>query len=335
MASTTTVCVIIAAKNAERTIGRAIASALRETAVSEVVVVDDGSDDSTPQASIEADDASGRLQILKLDRNHGPAFSRNRAIAQSSAPLIAILDADDFFLPGRFDSLLAGADDWDFIADNIVFIDSRNVPGTAPQVPHFEPAPRFLNIKGFIDGNISRRGASRGEIGFLKPVMRRAFLDAHGLRYDEKLRLGEDYELYARALLKGARYKVVHGCGYGAVVRPDSLSGKHRTEDLKRLYEADRAMLSGALLQDTRTALQNHERHIRARYELRHFLDIKAARGLAAAGAHALGHPGALPAIVRGVLGDKLEAFGARGKAAGNEPAAPRYLLPARADVQR
>ncbi|MFG3656131.1 glycosyl transferase family A, partial [Klebsiella pneumoniae] len=75
---------------------------------------------------------------------------------------------------------------------NIVFIDSRNVPGTAPQVPHFEPAPRFLNIKGFIDGNISRRGASRGEIGFLKPVMRRAFLDAHGLRYDEKLRLGED-----------------------------------------------------------------------------------------------------------------------------------------------
>ncbi|TYK94997.1 glycosyltransferase, partial [Streptococcus pyogenes] len=47
MASTTTVCVIIAAKNAERTIGRAIASALRETAVSEVVVVDDGSDDST------------------------------------------------------------------------------------------------------------------------------------------------------------------------------------------------------------------------------------------------------------------------------------------------
>lgn len=136
MASTTTVCVIIAAKNAERTIGRAIASALRETAVSEVVVVDDGSDDSTPQASIEADDASGRLQILKLDRNHGPAFARNRAIAQSSAPLIAILDADDFFLPGQFDSLLAGADDWDFIADNIVFIDSRNVPGTAPQVPH-------------------------------------------------------------------------------------------------------------------------------------------------------------------------------------------------------
>lgn len=335
MASTTTVCVIIAAKNAEKTIGRAIASALREKAVSEVVVVDDGSDDNTPQASIEADDASGRLHVLKLDRNHGPAFARNRAIAQSSAPLIAILDADDFFLPGRFDSLLAGGDDWDFIADNIVFIDSRNVPGTAPQVPHFEPAPRFLDIKGFIDGNISRRGASRGEIGFLKPVMRRAFLDAHKLRYDVKLRLGEDYELYARALLKGARYKVVHGCGYGAVVRPDSLSGKHRTEDLKRLYEADRAMLSDALLQDSRTALQNHERHIRARYELRHFLDIKAARGLAAAGMHALGHPAALPAIVNGVLGDKIEAFGARGKAAGNEPAAPRYLLAAPAGVQR
>ena len=30
--------------------------------------------------------------------------------------------------------------------------------------------------------------------------MRRAFLERHGLAYDETMRLGEDYDLYARAL---------------------------------------------------------------------------------------------------------------------------------------
>ncbi len=324
-------CVIIAAKNAAGTIARAIGSALREKRVAEVVVVDDGSTDATAQVARAADDSSGRLAILSLDRNRGPAFARNHAIAHSSAPLIAILDADDFFLEGRFDRLLDG-DDWDFVADNIVFVDERDATQPEPAVPDFAAEPRFLDLTGFVEGNISRRGAARGETGFLKPVMRRSFLDAHGLAYDEKLRLGEDYDLYARALLKGARYKVVHGCGYGAVVRADSLSGRHRTADLKRLYEADRAILALPGAGDrAEAALRRHERHMRARYELRRFLDVKAEQGLARAGLGALARPAALPAIVGGVAADKLDAFWARLDPASAQPVLPRYLLAARA----
>jgi succinoglycan biosynthesis protein ExoU len=328
MTSPATVCVIIAAKNASGTIARAIRSGLREGRVAEVVVVDDGSTDGTAEASREADDGSGRLKVLSLEINRGPAFARNHAIAHSSAPLIAILDADDFFLAGRFDRLLEG-DDWDFVADNIVFIDGRGSV-VEPAVPEFESAPRFLDLQGFIEGNISKRGASRGEIGFLKPVMRRSFLDRHGLRYKEELRLGEDYDLYARALVNGARYKIVHGCGYGAVVRPDSLSGRHRTLDLKRLYEADRAILAApGLPKESAVALRRHERHIRGRYELRRFLDIKAEAGLWRAGLYALANPTATPAIFGGVAADKLAAFKARRRPAMVEPAALRYLLPA------
>jgi succinoglycan biosynthesis protein ExoU len=327
------VCVIIAAKNASGTIARAIRSALRERQVAEVVVVDDGSTDATAVTAGEADDGSGRLQLLVHSQNKGPAVARNNAIARSSAPLIAVLDADDFFLPGRFDRLLTG-DDWDFVADNIVFIDARNA-AAEPDVPDFAAEPRFLDIEGFVEGNISRRDAARGEIGFLKPLMRRAFIDAHGLRYREDLRLGEDFELYARALLKGARYKVLNSCGYGAVVRPDSLSGKHRTLDLKRLYEADRAMLAEATLSGpARRVLVRHERHIRSRYELRNFLDLKAEAGLARAGLQALANPLALPAIISGAAADKLAAFKARQTAA-YEPRHLRYLLPARLAAQR
>lgn len=328
MTSPASVCVIIAAKNASGTIARAIHSALREDLVAEVVVIDDGSTDDTAATSRTADDGSGRLRVLSLKTNNGPAFARNHAIAHSSAPLIAILDADDFYLAGRFDRLLA-ENDWDFVADNIVFIDGRGKV-VEPEVPEFEAAPRLLDLRGFIEGNISKRGASRGEIGFLKPVMRRSFLDAHGLRYKEELRLGEDYDLYARALLNGARYKIVHGCGYGAVVRPDSLSGRHRTLDLKRLYEADQAILATpGLPRESAAALRRHERHIRGRYELRRFLDIKAEAGLRQAGLYALSNLSAVPAIASGLATDKLAAFMARRKPDTAEPAALRYLLPA------
>jgi succinoglycan biosynthesis protein ExoU len=331
MTSTAAICVIIAAKNASQTIGRAVRSALREKHVAEVIVVDDGSADRTAEAAFRVDDGTGRLQILRLADNRGPAFARNHAIAHSAASLIAILDADDFFLEGRFDRLL-DQDDWDFVADNIVFLDGRNAGQSEPVVPEFEAWPWFLDLPGFVDGNISRRGASRGEIGFLKPVMRRAFLDAHGLRYDDRLRLGEDYDLYVRALLKGARYKVVHGCGYGAVVRADSLSGRHGTPDLKNLLEADRAILALPEVDaPARAALRRHERHMRARYELRHFLDAKASKGLVGAGLHALARPPALPAIVGGIAADKFHALKARMAPAATNMALPRYLLTARA----
>lgn len=199
---------------------------------------------------------------------------------------------------------------WDFIADNIAFIDAAQAANAQASIDRFAPAPRLIDLVGFIEGNISRRGVRRGEIGFLKPLMRRAFLDQHGLRYNETLRLGEDYDLYARALAKGARYKIIHSCGYAAVVRGDSLSGSHRTIDLKRLYEADRAILAGnKLSNDAEAALRRHERHIRDRYELRHFLDLKNQRGFARAISYALTHPAALPAILGGILADKTERF--------------------------
>ncbi|MDN5926834.1 MAG: glycosyltransferase family 2 protein [Hyphomicrobiales bacterium] len=322
------ICVIIAAKDASATIGRALRSALREAEVTEVFVVDDGSADATAEAAHAADDGTGRLRIARLEANRGPAFARNCAIAHSDAPLVAILDADDFFLPGRFARLL-NQQDWDLIADNIVFLDADHA-AAEPDVAEFDAAPRSLQLVDFVDGNISKRGAPRGEIGFLKPVIRRDFLEHAGLRYREDLRLGEDYEFYVRALARGGRYRLVHGCGYGAVVRPDSLSGRHRTDDLKRLYEADRTILETERLSaEEKAAISRHERHVRARYELRNFLDIKAKSGLARAGLHGLANPGALPAIVSGIALDKYDAFGAGHAQPDVVSASPRYLLPA------
>lgn len=325
------VCVIIAAMNAADTIGAAIASALREEQVTEVIVVDDASADGTSEAAWAADDGSGRLRIIRFDANQGPARARNQAIASSSAALISILDADDFFIPGRFTHLLAEKG-WDLAADNIVFVDQRRLGGfNASSVERFSPEPRLLDLPTFVERNISRRNRQRGELGFLKPVMRREFLDRHGLRYNEKLRLGEDYDLYTRALAVGARFQIINNCGYGAVVRPDSLSGRHRTEDLRQLAEADRALLaSGVLSGEGLKAVRRHERHISGKYHHRQFLDTKAQQGISGALGHCLKHPSAIAPIAHGVFADKLDGFLQRGgKKAGSVPAPAelRYLF--------
>ena len=90
-------------------------------------------------------------------------------------------------------------------------------------------------MEQFVLGDVNRRGALRRGLGFLKPLIRRSFLDHHQLRYDERLRLGEDYALYARALAAGARFLIVPAAGYVSVVRDDSISSRHSREDLERL----------------------------------------------------------------------------------------------------
>ncbi|NTJ44402.1 glycosyltransferase family 2 protein [Agrobacterium larrymoorei] len=317
------ICVIIAAKNASDTISTAISSALAETEVSEVVVIDDGSTDATSAIAQACDDGSGRLKVERFDVNRGPSAARNHAIAISSAPLISILDADDFFFKGRFTAMLAD-DDWDLVADNIAFIQQGVQRASSITPDRFAPDHQFLNLTEFVEGNISKRGLERGETGFLKPVIRRSFLEQHNLRYDEPLRLGEDYELYVRALACGARYKVIRNCGYGAIIRGDSLSGRHRTEDLRLLYEADRKILEDYSLTAPEIAiLEEHERHIRQKFELRDFLDAKAKGGLGGAVSHALARLPAVPAITSGIWFDKT----ARLRKKPQQPADIRYLL--------
>ncbi|TIS91467.1 glycosyltransferase family 2 protein [Mesorhizobium sp.] len=323
------VCVIIAARNAARTIPAAIASALREPEVAEVVVVDDASTDDTAKVARAADDGSGRLSVMRLDVNRGPSFARNAAIAGSKSPFVSILDADDFFLEGRFRELFASTD-WDFAADNIMLIRDDVATDVSKVVaPPFSADPEFLNFERFIEGNISKRRIQRGELGFLKPVISRAFLDRHRLRYDEKLRLGEDYELYARAVACGARFKIIRSCGYGAIVRADSLSGRHKTQDLKRLADADLALLAiDNLPEGSKAVLRRHERQVRDKYRLRNFLDVKAQRGLASAAAYALTSQSNLIPIVRGVAADKLDALFRRAGLGSKQQAPPiRFLM--------
>jgi len=98
--------IVIPAYNVEAHIERAIRSAIAAAPPeSEIVVVDDGSSDST-FAAVErmADRAPVPLRLTAHPdgRNHGPGATRNRGAELAAGELIAFLDADDEYLPHRF-----------------------------------------------------------------------------------------------------------------------------------------------------------------------------------------------------------------------------------------
>jgi glycosyltransferase involved in cell wall biosynthesis len=98
------VSVVIAAYNYEQYVGEAIESALNQSYPHErlaIVVVDDGSTDAT--AAVVTRYAERHPGVVRLIQqvNSGPEAAVGRGMAESSGELIAFLDADDAWMPGK------------------------------------------------------------------------------------------------------------------------------------------------------------------------------------------------------------------------------------------
>lgn len=275
---TPTVAVIVAAYNAGETITRAVQSALAEPEVSEVWVVDDASTDDTLERAALCDNPAGRLRLVRQERNAGPAAARNRALEGVTADWVCVLDSDDFFLEGRIGRLLAHASKADLIADDLIRVQDPAL-AALPKTVAADTAPRLIGLADFIDGNISRRGRDRQELGFIKPLMRRSVLEQNRLRYDERLRLGEDFHLYACALAKGARLLLLPPMGYVAVRRADSLSGRHSVHDLEALRDSGRSISEvRPLSRDERRLMRAHYVSVDKRLQWRRLIEAVKAR---------------------------------------------------------
>lgn len=90
--------VVIAAYNAERTLGKAIQSVLDQTwPPHELIVVDDGSTDGT----FEVARSFGARVICVRQSNAGVSAARNAGAHRASGDWLAFLDADDWYYPDR------------------------------------------------------------------------------------------------------------------------------------------------------------------------------------------------------------------------------------------
>lgn len=190
--------VIIPAYNAARYLPTAIDSVIAQTFDDwRILLVDDGSTDNTADVVAPFVDRLGsKIKYIKQD-NRGLPAARNTAIRASTAEFLALLDADDVWLPCR-------------LSESLKALAERPQAGIAyGLVTHIDQEGR---LGGTFEGN--RRNAE-GHIApyiYMRKVelpcptvtFRRRCVDEVGM-FDETMRATEDRDLWLRIAL---RYEV-------------------------------------------------------------------------------------------------------------------------------
>ena len=102
--SAPTVSVIMATYQSRFTVERSIRSLLVQTlAPLEIVVVDDGSTDGTPEVLAELARDVAILHVVSSPKNRGVAATLNEAISLARGDYVAIADHDDVCAPQRLE----------------------------------------------------------------------------------------------------------------------------------------------------------------------------------------------------------------------------------------
>jgi glycosyltransferase involved in cell wall biosynthesis len=240
------VTIVVPAHNAAGYVDAALKTAGAQTEQRiEIIVVDDASSDATAAVVRAAAEHDDRIRLVTFPTNRGPGAARNVAIEAARGEWIALLDADDRYLPHRLARLLALAAQTgaDMVSDNLLLCPDDGGP-SRPLIPKEAlPGPTRLSPAEFVRRNVATRSATCISYGFLQPMIRRAFLDRHAIRYDERLRHGEDFVFETRCLLAGARWWVTPEPMYLYALRAGSLTRRASATDLATIRDVEQHWL--------------------------------------------------------------------------------------------
>jgi len=185
------VSVVIPTFNRAEVVGRAIGSVLAQTYRDyEVIVVDDGSSDSTP--SLVAALAQGRPFIRYLPQPHcGRSAARNHGMAVAQGEYVAFLDSDDVFLPDKLRVQVEALDQnraYGMVYSMYLAVDEAGRPlpggGESPERLSGQIYPEMLFIQ-------------RALITTPSVMVRRMVLAEVG-GFDETMHMCEDLDLWRR-----------------------------------------------------------------------------------------------------------------------------------------
>ncbi|MBN8928172.1 MAG: glycosyltransferase, partial [Rhodospirillales bacterium] len=183
---------LMPAYNAERYIRQSIHSVLSQTFEDfELLVVDDGSTDTTPEILASVRDP--RLRVLRNATNLGVVGALNHGMAEARGRLIARLDADDLCHPTRFarqHAFLAARPSILMVGTNMSVLEAGRIRFTRPQA---DPDPLVLRWMLHL-GN---------PIGHPSMMFRAEAVARFGHYLQEAYRSAEDFDFTHRLLSHG------------------------------------------------------------------------------------------------------------------------------------
>lgn len=241
MSSQFKISVLMACLNPGGYLQAAIDSCLSQQGVEvELIIVDDGSTDGTTEWLMTLAAQNVNVHLIN-GPGTGPGAARNRALSIATGDWVAIMDADDLMHPQRLYKLvelanIAGAD---ITADQLLaFTEGTDARTTWPFIK------TSLSVQGTPVSLATlltpTDGGFGSDLGYLKPVIRRGFLDASNVRYDEKVRIGEDFDFLARLIAEGAQLVVSGIAMYFYRRHSGSLSYRLNSTDADALIVANK-----------------------------------------------------------------------------------------------
>ena len=159
-----TVSALMGAYNYRQYVARAIESALAQhypPELLEVIVIDDGSTDHTAEIVAEiAERNQGRVRLIR-QANGGYIAATNRAIAEADGELLALLDADDVWLPDKTQTqveMLQSRPELGLVFGDMVVVDAEEQIVRPSQIGQIGPLPARAYARLLI-GNVATQSS--------------------------------------------------------------------------------------------------------------------------------------------------------------------------------
>jgi glycosyltransferase involved in cell wall biosynthesis len=210
-----TVSVIMANYNGANYLMEAIESVRRQTLADlEIIVSDDASTDGSVAIVDDLMKEDSRISLITSERNAGPAAARNKAVAAARGEWLAIMDSDDLMHPARLSFLIDAArnDHADIIADDLLeFALDVTKPSRRRLSGRWARTAFWVDIVDYV--RLNHFNGSGPALGYLKPIFRASIMKGPAGRYDETLKIAEDYNLVL-SLLRSGRSMRVHPIPY-------------------------------------------------------------------------------------------------------------------------
>ena len=206
------ISVIVPVYNAEKTLPKCLNSIANQTFTDfEVILVNDGSSDSSAEICKKYAESDPRFKLIS-QKNAGPSAARNTGIENSTGKYLAFVDSDDYVEPEMLQEFYVAAEKYN--ADlTICGYKKVRKSGNIVKISKLKYEP------GLYVGDACRKIAIES-ISYscpetIKPIswmrfVRRDLLIKHNLRYDLKVRFGEDFLLWTKLFFKVDRLCLIN-----------------------------------------------------------------------------------------------------------------------------